>query len=263
MAFTIDGIVIDRIQMGIAEDFSGNILYTLTQLKDATITISSESKDAVDANGTLIKRFYTGKTGEFSSTNAFVDFNIMAAGTGSPKEVATASAKITMPGIRIIKKGNAATVTLPGVLADTVTVVGMAGNGTKVADYTKDTAAADATFSITGETLTLPTKPADEVVDFVVKYNREVSSGVKVVNRADKFPGTIKLTLKALAVDPCSADQVRACYIVLPSFQVSPDVELSLNTDAGIAYSGVLQSAFCDGNKTLYEIYFAEDDVEE
>ena len=48
MAFSIDGIIIDRVSMGIAEDFSGNILYTLTQLADATIEVSAESKGLFD-----------------------------------------------------------------------------------------------------------------------------------------------------------------------------------------------------------------------
>ena len=49
MAFMLDDIIIDRIQYGMAEDFNGNPLYTLTQLADATINITAESKDAVDA----------------------------------------------------------------------------------------------------------------------------------------------------------------------------------------------------------------------
>lgn len=61
MAFSIDGVVIDRIQYGIAENSDGEALYTLTQLADASINITAESKDAVDAQGTLIKRFYTGR----------------------------------------------------------------------------------------------------------------------------------------------------------------------------------------------------------
>lgn len=207
MAFNIDGIIIDRIQMGIAEDFSGNVLYTLTQLADATIEVTAESKEAKDANGTLIKTFYTGKSGTFTANNAMLDFNIMAESTGSAKEVASTSKKIVMPGIMSVKPGTT-TVTLKGVKADTVSVVGVAGNGTLIKKYTKDTSAQEGTFSITGETLSLPTDTAP--AEFVVKYDREVSSGVKVANRADEFPKTIKLTLKALAVDPCSPDTVRS-----------------------------------------------------
>lgn len=46
-----------------------------------------------------------------------------------------------------------------------------------------------------------------------------------------KFPGTVKLILKVLAIEPCTADTLRAGYLVLPSFQVSPEVSLGLTTD--------------------------------
>lgn len=260
MAFSMDGIVIDRIQYGIAEDFSGKVLYTLTQLADAEISISAESKEARDATGTLIKKFYTGKSGTFTANNAVLDFNILAEATGTAKEVASANQKITMPGIKTVPAGTK-TVTLPGVKAETVSVVGIAGNGTMIATYTKDTAAAENSFSITGEVLSLPTSV--EANEFVVKYDREISSGIKVVNKADEFPRTIKLTLKALAVDVCSPDVLRSVYIELPSFQVSPETSLSLTTDAQLQYSGDLQVSYCGTEgKVLYNIYFAEEDEE-
>ena len=51
MAFKIDDFIIDRIQMGIAEDSSGKLLYTLTQLSEATIETTAESVDAVGNTG--------------------------------------------------------------------------------------------------------------------------------------------------------------------------------------------------------------------
>ena len=73
MGFTLDDIVIDRVQYGFAEDLDGNPLYTLTQLQDATINISAESTDATDNQGNLIKRFWKAKTGEFTANNAMIN----------------------------------------------------------------------------------------------------------------------------------------------------------------------------------------------
>ena len=256
MAFSMDGIVIDRIQYGIAEDFSGNVLYTLTQLADAEIAITAESKEARDANGTLIKKFYTGKSGTFTANNAILDFNIMAEAAGTPKMVASEEAKITMPGVKTVELGTA-TVELPGAVEGTISVVGIAGNGTMVKSYVLGDG-----FQYADGTLTLPTD-VEGVASFVVKYDREVASGVKVVNKADEFPRTIKLTLKALAVDVCNPDVLRSVLIVLPSFQVSPETTLNLTTDAQVQYSGDLQVSYCGSQgKVLYEIYFAEEDVE-
>lgn len=260
MAFKLDDIIVDRIQMATAEDFDGNLLYTLTQLSDASIEISAESKDATDKDGTLIKKFWQGKSGTFTATNAMINLNIVGEASGAGKEVATAEATINMPKIITVKANT--TVTLTDFIDGTVVVNALATNGTMGKAYTKGTAASATEFALTTDGKFTPPTDAAET-QYVVKYQRKVSEGVAIKNKADKFPGTVKLTLKALCVDPCSADTLRACYIVLPSFQVSPELTLELNTEANIEYTGSLQVDYCSADKTLYEIYIAADDEEE
>ena len=258
--FKLDDIIIDRIQYGVAEDFDGNLLYTLTQLADATIDITAESKDAVDSTGTLIKRFYNGKSGEFTANNAMLNLNILGAASGSGKVAAAVGAAIAMPKIITVKAGT--TVTLNNLVAGTVKVYALGTNGAMGTAYSLGTTASATEFAISGSNvLTPPTDPNES--QYIVKYQRSVESGVTIKNSADKFPGTVKLTLKALCVDPCSADTLRACYIVLPSFQVSPEVSLNLTTDSQMEYKGVLQVDYCSADKSLYEIYLAEEDDEE
>lgn len=259
MSFKLDDIIIDRIQMAVAEDFNGNLLYTLTQLADATINITAESKDATDAQGTLIKRFYQGKQGEFTANNAMLNLNIVGAASGEGKVTASADSPINMPKIITVKAGS--TVELTSFVEGTVCVNALSTNGAMGKAYKLGTAASATEFGIAGNVLTPPTD-TDET-QYVVKYTRKVEEGVSIINKADKFPGTVKLTLKALCVDPCSADTLRACYIVLPSFQVSPEVEISLTTDAQLSYTGALQVDYCSADKALYEIYIASDDEEE
>ena len=252
-------IIIDRIQYGVAETFEGELLYTLTQLADATIDVTAESKDAVDATGTLIKRFYQGKSGEFTANNAMLNLNILGAASGEGKISASESAAIAMPKIVTVKAGE--TVTLTNYVDGTVTVNALGTNGAMGRSYVKAAAASDTEFGLTTAGILTPPTDKDET-QFIVKYTRNVTSGVAIKNKADKFPGTVKLTLKALAVDPCSADTLRAVYIVLPSFQVSPEVSLNLTTDAQMEYKGTLQVDYCSADKSLYEIYFAEEDEE-
>lgn len=259
MAFKLDDIIIDRVQYGYAEDFNGNPLYVLTQLADATINISAESKDAVDSTGTLIKRFWQGKSGEFTANNAMINLNVIGAASGEGKTVATAELPKDMPKIIVAKKGDE--VKLTNFVDGTVAVSALGTNGAMGTVYKKAVSASTSAFAITEEgVVTLPTDP--DVTQFIIKYDRKVTSGVAITNKADKFPSTVRLTLKALAVDPCSADTLRACYIVLPSFQVSPEVEISLTTDAQQAYSGSLQVDYCSTDKALYHIYMAEEDEE-
>ena len=105
MSFTLDDLVIDRIQIATAENSKGELLYTLTQLSEATIETTAESKEAKSAEGSLIKKFYQGKAGTFTATNAMINLNVIGAASGTDKQVGGASeAMIQMPKIKLPKK---------------------------------------------------------------------------------------------------------------------------------------------------------------
>lgn len=271
--FKLDDVIIDRIQMGVATDFNDNPLYTLTQLSDATIDITAESVDATDRDGVLIKRFWRGKTGTFTATNAMLNTNLVGAMSGQGRGVAGEGANaIVMPAIKIVKAGTA-TVNLSNngsgtdgatstYVDNTAKVVGMANNGAmSTATYTSGTTADSTHFAVNNGVLTLPTGTEED--QFVITYQRTVTSGYEVVNRSDKYPQTVRLLLKVLYVDPCSADTLRAGYIYLPSFQVSPELSISFTTDGTLDYTGDLQTDYCGSEKVLFKMFFAEADTED
>ena len=261
MAFKLGDLIIDRIQMAMAEKFDGTPLYVLTQLSDASIEISAESRDTTDKDGTLIKRFWRAKTGTFTATNAMLNLNVLAAQSGNDADIATAQNVIVMPRIITVKKGT--TVTLDGfVTGNRLTVNALGENGAMGKAYSLGASASATEYAVNGTTFTPPTD-ANET-QFVVKYDRGVEDGVKILNSADKFPATVKLTLKGLCVDPCEADTLRAVYIVLPSFQPSPETTVSLGgDDTSIDFTGDLQVLYCASDKPLYEVYYATEDEED
>ena len=267
MAFKLDDLIIDRIQVATAEDFSGNVLYTLTQLQEASISISAESNDVTDKDGNIVKRFWRAKTGEFTATNAFINLNILGEEAGSGKMEATAARHITAPGILVHKAASGRTVVLPNVV-NTPKVYGLETNGTLGVEFQTGNnggTASETTFAWDSQTGTLTIPLSNDYVQYLIRYDRELASGaVEMTNMADKFPGTIRLVLKVLCVDPCSADTLRAAYIDIPSFQVSPESEVSFSSDSQtIDFAGTLQVDYCDENKRLYSIYVVEDDEEE
>ncbi len=244
MGFNLGDIIVDRVQYAFAEEKkSGAPLYVLTQLQDVSVNITADSTDAVDNQGTLIKRFWKAKSGELTANNAMINLNIAAAAAGEGS-VTTADGKLYMPKI-ITAAQNAeknATIKL-GETADideaSIKVSAFSANGTKGQNFTKDTNAAADKFSYSEGTLTLPAVEGT----FIIKFDRKVkeNEGARIINKGDKFPSTVKLTLKALVVDPCQIDTLRAAYIVIPSFQVSPELEISLTTDGQLQYSGSMQ----------------------
>lgn len=142
-----------------------------------------------------------------------------------------------MPCFKTVKADKAGTKVeniLKGYVAGTMELLGIANNGSLVKTY------ATSEYTIADDDITLPAVTEnDGVAEFILKYKKTSANGVKILNSADKFPKTIKLTLKALAIDPCAPDVVRGCYIVMPSFQVSPETEFSLTTDSQLAFNGI------------------------
>lgn len=263
MAFKIDDLIIDSIDVALATTFEDVPLYALTQLTEATIDISAESTDAVDKNGTLIKRVWKGKTGTFSASNAMVNLNIVGAmSSDEGYVVASDEDKIVIPKIFTVD-GSKAEYTLTGYESGTsvVSIAAQSNNGAMGKVYTSASVASEDNYVVnTNGKITLPTDAPDK---YIILYKRPVSSGIAITNRADKFPGTVRLYLKALCYDPCTADTLRSCIIYLPSFQVSPEVSISMTSDATIDYSGDLQVDYCGDQKVLYQIFMAEEDVED
>ncbi len=133
-----------------------------------------------------------------------------------------------MPAIVKVRAGE--TPTFAGYVNGSAKVYGLANNGTMGTKYEVGTQPDETHFTIDSNgAFTTPTD-ANET-QYIVVFDRKVSSGIAIYNRADKFPGTVKLILKVLAIEPCTADTLRAGYLVLPSFQVSPEVSLGLTTD--------------------------------
>ena len=112
-----------------------------------------------------------------------------------------------MPKIMIVNK-TVDPIILTGLVEGTVRVNAIENNGTMGKTYQQSTAPSTTEFGITSTNqLSLPTD--SEATRFVVKFEREVESGVLIDNRADKYPSTIKLTLKCLGVEPCTPDVLR------------------------------------------------------
>lgn len=143
--------------------------------------------------------------------------NLVGAMSGQGRQVAGSETgnEILMPAIKIVKAGTPTvqlTVTGSTVEPNTVKIVGMSNNGAMSTNTyeLKTDAASEFGYKISDTgLLTLPTAGttgtyADD--QFVITYQRKVTSGYAVVNRSDKYPQTVRLLLKVLYVDPCSAD---------------------------------------------------------
>lgn len=262
MAFRLGNFNIDEVLYGVAQNFSDQILYTLDQLSSASIEITSESSDITDKHGNVVRSIYKSKNGTFTATNAFLHPQIMNAASGSDIEMASETAPIEMPRIDVIAAG--ASITINPAENSVVSVIGLYGDGSNGDVLTQSTAASlvSKTFGLVDNVLTVPAAGTDAPTQYLIKYQRNVTSGMKLTNRADKFPSTVKLTLYCSYVDPCE-DDLRPCYVYIPSFQADPSTTISLDAETQeMDFNGTLQVSYCDGaGKDLYFIYFPDEDI--
>ena len=263
MALNFDSLVIDRVVDITAENSDGELLYMLNNFSNVSINTTSESKDKTDAQGVLIKRFFTAKQVEVSGECNLLSLSMIAEQTGTEKIVASTGKKIKAPKILKIDTTGITSYTIPAGMRPTVLnkLYAVNTNGTLGKSYSLGTTASDTQFTY-DETTGVITLPLNVTGVLVAKYEYETASGVKVIQTSDKFPRTVHLTIKVLVADTCSVDVVRAAYIVIPSFQTSPDFDLTLDTDSAIAFSGVAQRDYCSVDSELYYIVLTEDDVE-
>lgn len=266
MAIKLGNIAIDEILYGISRDFSGNILYTLDQLQNASIEITSESSDITDKKGNIVRRIYRSKQGTVNAENAFLNPMIMNNASGSDIKVATASAPINMPRIELIGAGSNAYTLDANVDASTIKVKALFANGINGEDLTKITTG-DPTYDeststytylydATNKKITIPAAGEGKPLSYFVMYTRSRTEGFKMDNLANKFPVAQDLTFYCSYIDPCN-DTPRACYVNIPSFSPSPETTLSFNADEkNMSFSGNINVNYCATDPVLYTIYF-------
>ena len=265
MSTNFDSLIIDRALEIIAEDIStGEVLYVLNNLSGVTISTTSETKDKLDAQGVLIKRFFTAKSVELSAECSVLSLSQLAEQFGTEKLVASEDNKIKMPKI-FEPDASAGTFVIPekfAPVAPLTVIYAMNSNGTLGQKYTVGTAASDTEFAYDEETRTI-TFPTGATGKMFIKYEYDATNGIMVLNKSDAFPRTVRLLVKVLVADVCSVDTMRLAYVDFPSFQLSPDVEITLDTDSTVAFAGVAQRDYCAADALLYSISISADDVQE
>lgn len=268
MAFVLGNFSIDEIIEATAENFDGDLLYTLDQLSQASIEISSESTDITDKNGNVVRTIYANKTGTFNAQNAFLHPQIINATTGARIVTASATAPITKaPKIELLGAGLTDYVLDATIDADSLQVIGIYGNGANSGAMTADSSAAFDTTTNTGtytydsstRKISVPAAGTGAPVNYLIKYDRSYTAGIKITNSVKAFPDTVKLTLYCSYVDPCD-DSLKALYVVLPSFQASPETTLQLQRgEQTMDFNGNIQTAYCATEQTLYIIYIPDE----
>lgn len=272
MAFKLGDVIVDRLQFGYGAKTNGTPLYALTQLTQANIDITAESTDINDKDGNLVYRKYTGKKGEVTATNAFLNLAVVEAISATDAEIATTDKGVVMPMIQIVKAGD--TLDITGYVEGSIHVNALSTKGSMGKDEFKKGSKASATeYAINhtdasgdpdntpaSDVLAPPT--ADGETQYIVKYKKTIKSGAKITNSGKKFPKSHELFFKALVVDKCETDVLKAAIIHIPSFMPSPEFSLALQggDSQTMDYKGSMMLNACSTDGELFSIYYIDEE---
>ena len=164
-----------------------------------------------------------------------------------------------MPKIYVVEAGRA--IQVPDLKTGTLRVIGLYGNGANAPAMDATDSAALLSGTGANTVLTAPAAGSGLPIMYLVRYERDVTSGAMLTNSTKDLPALIKLTLFCAMGDPCSND-LRPCYVVIPRFAPDPSMTISLDAETQeIDFNGNLNVDYCSGTQALYYIYYPEEDL--
>lgn len=269
--FNPNTFLIDRIRRGtMFSDTTGEVLWSITQINDATLSMTSETSDVTDAIGNIITQFDRSKNAEFSGSNALWDFGLSAAQFGSEKQVADSEHKIISPIYEQLKADSSHKITLShtpvteeGKKESPIQYAYILNNdstlGTRFHSDATSATIANHTFKIETDTkqLVFPNEIA-EGTNIAVFYNYEAENAIMLQNNASEFPKAGKFMLEVIGKDTCDKTATYVAYIVFPNAKLKTDMDLSFASDGGHPFSMQMMQDYCDLEKRLFNIYVAQ-----
>jgi len=260
--------VIDRVLRGVMlHSSTGEALWSINQIEDPQLSVSSDTTDAVDALGNPIMTFERAKTAEFSASNSLFDLGLLAAQSGTSVEQSTALAKIETPCFEEVTYAGS-TITLKHTpnasgAAGIPYIYALNGDGTLGTKYPYAASASASAFSFSGTTLTVPTGASSGDM-FLVIYHYDADNSdeaVAVTNSAVNFPSAGKFVMEVLGCDVCDISTKYYAYIIFPQAKLTSDFDLSFTTDGNHPFTIRANQEYCDHEKKLFQIVIPEGDA--
>lgn len=254
----INNFVIDHVLRGIMlSTADGSYMWSINQIQDPSLNVTSETAEAVDALGSKIATFNRGKSAEFTANNSIFDLGLFAAQNGVDKSVASSDNTIEAPMfLEFEKEKDKDTYVLtkaPIENPDKIYILN--GDGTLGTALPVENTSDAGTFGYQAgsKTLRFPTDAADGT-RYIVIYDYALDNGVAVVGDAVNFPKAGRFILEVLGTDVCDPTTQIHAYLDFPNAKLDANVDMSFTTDGNHPFTIQCQQNYCDPKKTLYKL---------
>lgn len=261
----VNNFIIDHVLRGIMTKKSGEYMWSINQITNPSLNVAlSDTAQAVDALGTPIQEFDRGRSAEFGAENSIFDLSLYAAQMGKDVDVASSTAKITVPAFEEIEVDgtDAQTYETKKVpTADIEKIYAMNNDGTLGTAYTAGSAASGTEFAYDKDThtISLPTG-LEKGSQLFVMYEYESEQATAVTADAINFPKSGKFVMEVLGTSVCDPDTLVHAYVVFPNAKLDGNVDYSFTTDGTHPFSIKAMQNYCDPQKKLFSIIIPEED---
>ena len=205
---------------------TGDFLFILDELQNATIANSQETVDITGKNGRKISTLKRNKAVTVSGSNGLVSAGLLEQQTGGTFENTTATV-LWIDYLTV--SSDAATTTYTAVGTDGAEIEELYiknTDGTLATELEQGTEASDGVFTYDPDTKALTFSGVDDDTEIVVYYKRKISADV-LENSSENYSKKCVLYIDALAEDVCSNVYRVQFYIPKADFSGEFSLELS------------------------------------
>lgn len=261
--FDITNFVIDRPLRGLmVNSADGSVMWSINQITNPSLSISTEKTDAVDALGAKIMTFERAKNAEFSGENSLFDLGLYAAQSGTEKQIATSTKKIVTPIFEEIEVADGK-LTLKHAPVGKISRIYEINpdSSLKLGTVYENGSAASETEFVHAEKATEITMPTGVTEgQFFVEYEYESEAAVAVTSTALEFPKAGKFYLEVLGADICDQSNLIHAYIEFPNAKLVSDVDITFSTESTHNFTIQAMPNYCDKEKKLLRIIIPQED---
>ena len=256
--FDVNNFVIDHVLRGVMTSTAdGSYMWSINQITEPSLSVTTETSEAVDALGSKIATFDRAKNAEFSANNSLFDLGLFSAQNGRDKEVASADATITTPAFETLTyDGQTSVIALAHIPNEEIeTIYALNGDGTLGTAYSSGGSASATKFVYNSDdhTITVPTG-LNAGTQLFVMYEYEAENAVAATGDAINFPKAGKFIMEVLGTDVCDPTTKIHAYVIFPNAKLDANVDISFTTDGNHPFKILAQQSYCDSEKILYKI---------
>ena len=231
---------------------TGNFMFTLDELQNATINQSQETSDITGKAGRKLATLKRNKSVTISGTNGLVSGGLMEVQTGGKFENKTTDVLWTD---YLTVTGNAATTsyTAVGTTGNEIESIYVKNNdGTLGATLNQDATVASGKFTYSPATKAIAFNDGDiaDGTEIVVYYKRKIQANV-LENMSDSYSGKCALYIDAMAEDKCS--NVYRIQFYIPKADFSGEFSLELGDNQTVhAFEAEALAGACGAGSQLW-----------